>query len=215
VPPVVRRTKGPLRHAPPTKMRRCMSVLIGRYDASKFPGLAEGLHDDPSLRVTSACVDGVELERLVVRECPHVVLTDGAIDQGVISRLGARRPSVSVVVLADQPSLLYRSMLLAAGVVCVASGVAADDVVATVHLVAWGWSLTDREREVLVFLGEGRSYAQVALAMRLAESTIKTHSASIRRKLRVRSTRELRAALDNATAPGLSIFIPPTHPHCS
>ncbi len=43
--------------------------------------------------------------------------------------------------------------------------------------------LTPREQDVLTALGEGRSIAQVAVALHLSESTVKTHVAKVYEKL--------------------------------
>jgi DNA-binding CsgD family transcriptional regulator len=69
--------------------------------------------------------------------------------------------------------------------------------------------LTPREAEVLPLLQQGRSTAQIALALQVGVETIRTHARNIYRKLGVSSRRELatlppRASLrdaDRMTAP--------------
>lgn len=46
--------------------------------------------------------------------------------------------------------------------------------------------LTDREREVVILLGEGRSNAEIAAALHLAEPTVKTHLSRVMTKWGVR-----------------------------
>lgn len=46
-------------------------------------------------------------------------------------------------------------------------------------------ALTRREREVLVELARGRSYSAMATALFVSENTVKTHVASVYRKLGV------------------------------
>ena len=55
--------------------------------------------------------------------------------------------------------------------------------------------LTPRESEVLPLLREGRSNAQIALALSMGVETVRTHARSIYRKLGVSSRRELSASL--------------------
>lgn len=55
-------------------------------------------------------------------------------------------------------------------------------------------SLTEREREVLALLCEGRTYREVALALTIGIGTVQTHVKSIYAKLEVESKAELATA---------------------
>ena len=59
--------------------------------------------------------------------------------------------------------------------------------------IARGHLLTRREAEVLPLLQQGRSNAQIALAMQVGVETVRTHARNIYRKLGVSSRRELAA----------------------
>ena len=48
------------------------------------------------------------------------------------------------------------------------------------------WSLTDREREVLVLIGDGRTNAEIAGALYVSEGTVKTHINHVFAKLHLR-----------------------------
>jgi DNA-binding CsgD family transcriptional regulator len=58
---------------------------------------------------------------------------------------------------------------------------------------AGGHLLTPREAEVLPLLQQGRSNAQIALALQVGVETVRTHARNIYRKLGVTSRRELAA----------------------
>src|SRR5262249_57874153 len=69
--------------------------------------------------------------------------------------------------------------------------------------VAGGHLLTRREAEVLPLLQQGRSNAEIALALKVGVETVRTHARNIYRKLGVSSRRELVAlpASDHERAP--------------
>jgi DNA-binding CsgD family transcriptional regulator len=58
-------------------------------------------------------------------------------------------------------------------------------------VVEGGRLLTKREGEVLPLLQQGRSNAQIALALQVGIETVRTHARNIYRKLGVSSRREL------------------------
>lgn len=51
--------------------------------------------------------------------------------------------------------------------------------------------LTDREREVLQLLAEGRSNKEVAAVLGVGVSTVETHRANLMQKLSLRNTAEI------------------------
>jgi two-component system, NarL family, response regulator NreC len=51
--------------------------------------------------------------------------------------------------------------------------------------------LTDRQREVLQSLSEGKNTKQIAVALRISVKTVETHILNIKEKLEIRSTAEL------------------------
>ena len=68
-------------------------------------------------------------------------------------------------------------------------------------LVAGGRLLTKREGEVLPLLQQGRSNAQIALALQVGVETVRTHARNIYRKLGVASRRELAARAGTGLEP--------------
>ncbi|SPF31135.1 helix-turn-helix domain-containing protein [Pontivivens insulae] len=70
--------------------------------------------------------------------------------------------------------------------------------------------LTDREAQIAAQYSDGRNYQQIADALCLAPSTVRTHLATIYRKLEVSSKLELRDALDQRSEP---ILVEAPAPH--
>jgi DNA-binding NarL/FixJ family response regulator len=69
--------------------------------------------------------------------------------------------------------------------------------------------LSHRERQVLTLVCEGRTNAEIAAALFLAESTIKSHMASIFTKLGVHSRREAGAVFLDLSRPEISLEADP------
>jgi two-component system NarL family response regulator len=116
-----------------------------------------------------------------------------------------------VLVLAHDPSHDHGMRLLAAGANCVSRCAPELDLGAMVHRTARGerflatsdgaWveprypsraeQLTDREREVLVYLTQGASYSAIACALCISYRTVQTYVPRIMRKLGVHDRVEL------------------------
>ena len=63
--------------------------------------------------------------------------------------------------------------------------------------------LSDREREILAFLGQGQSSKQIASALDLSVRTVESHRQSIRRKLNLAGQAELiKYAVEHAERQG-------------
>lgn len=171
------------------------------------------------LEVVAAVSNALELEQVVVREAPDVVVTDirmppdhGTEGLDAAQRLRVTHPRVGVVVLSQYADAAYAMRLLADGtdgrayllkdrvgdpaqlvaaVRAVADGgsVIDPDVVAT--MVAQSSrrtrsplrDLTDRERDVLELMAQGRTNTGIAEALHLSTSTVEKHSTSLFQKL--------------------------------
>ncbi len=143
-------------------------------------------------------MDGIAATRAIVERCPEVrvlVITTFNLDEYV---LGALRAGASGFLLKDvEPAALLD------GIRTVMRGDALVAPAATRSLVDYALQprtempggveptvldeLSDREREVLVLLARGLSNAQVASALFLGETTVKSHVSSLLTKLHLRS----------------------------
>jgi len=189
-----------------------ITVALGRFDALLGRGLTQVLREDRAIRILASDLDGARLERAAAELTPRVAILDEAsvVDPAAVGRLRGAHAGIGVIVLAGQPTVAYATRLFASGVSCLSKRVSAADVLAAVRVAASGKrvfayveghlmerghperaGLTPREVEVLEYLSTGRSHSEIALAMGLGVETIRTHSAHIRRKLGVSSSRDL------------------------
>ncbi len=190
-----------------------IAVVLGYFGALVGRGLTETLRKDRNLRIIETDLDRASLEYSVARQMPQVAVLDEAavVEPSILRCLRAAQPAIGIIVLAHRPALEYRMGLLAWGASCLSKEVSADGILAAVYTVADGRqmyadsdghlveqsrpatiaSLTPREVEVLEYLSRGRTHGEIACILQLGPETVRTHSAHIRAKLGVRSSREL------------------------
>jgi DNA-binding NarL/FixJ family response regulator len=191
-----------------------VTVVVGQLDPLLSGGLQGVLAAAQDLRVMARDLRGPALERFVQCHTPNVVIVDDTAEHTLITRLAERHPAVAVLVIGATEPPLYRSALRAIGAICIARSTTPDRLLAVLHDAAFSPSsvvlrdhgldtergasladrlnlLTTREAEVLEFLVHGATDRDIAEALVLARSTVKTHTAQIRRKLRVKDRREL------------------------
>jgi DNA-binding NarL/FixJ family response regulator len=197
-----------------------VAVVVARFDDLLARGLRNLIESDPNLVVAAADVEQARLPLVLRGHRPDVAILDaGALaNYAEVRELCRRYPATRVVLLADDPSVEECSQLLAFGAsACLTKNAQSRDVLHAIHLAARGLRvmpqapsspgratvrgghlLTQREAEVLPMLQEGRSNAQIALALHIGVETVRTHARNIYRKLGVSSRRELAAlpALD-------------------
>jgi DNA-binding NarL/FixJ family response regulator len=191
-----------------------ITVVVGRFSALVGLGLTQILREDQGLRILGTDLDNAALAHIVARRAAQVAILDESttVDKASsLERLRTAQPTTGIVVLAHRPALAYGMRLLAAGASCMSKDASAADLLAAVRVAADGRrvfasddghlversspnsaaALTQRETEVLEYLSRARSHAEIAHALQLGVETVRTHSAHIRRKLGVRSNREL------------------------
>lgn len=105
-----------------------------------------------------------------------------------------RAPGVVVLSAELAPALVWALALI--GIECIWEHSNHDEIRAAVRRAAHGAplvleQLTKREREVLSRLQRGESPAWIAQELHVSPATVRTHMQNLRRKFRVRTTREL------------------------
>jgi DNA-binding NarL/FixJ family response regulator len=153
---------------------------------------------------------GAEALVLAGRYRPHVALVDLFIGEEsgaeVCERLRAEQPATRVLLFSGAGDISPRAAR-AAG----ASGFASKDwparrIASAVRMVGMGGTvfsasredsaaggamgLSERERDVLVLMAEGRTNPEIGEALHLSRHTVKEHSSAVYRKLGVRNRTE-------------------------
>jgi DNA-binding NarL/FixJ family response regulator len=190
-----------------------ITVVIARFDDLFARGLRELIESDPSLAILAADVEHRRIGVVLRAHCPDVAIVDiGALGKlAEVRELSRSHPATRLVLLGNDPPPAECAQLLAFGAsACLGRDTQSRDVINAIHLASRGLQvlpratagpggglgagarlLTKRETEVLPLLQQGRSNAQIALALHVGVETVRTHARNIYRKLGVRSRREL------------------------
>jgi DNA-binding NarL/FixJ family response regulator len=194
-------------------VRSPITVAIARFEDLVALGLRALLADDPSVSVVARDIAHERIDVVLRAHSPRVLILDvGALrDLAQVRELSVEHPHTRLVLLGDGLSTAESAQLLAFGAsACLAKKTQARDVRHAIHLASRGMqvmprgehdaggqigdsSLTQREGDVLLLLRQGRSNAQIALALQIGVETVRTHARSIYRKLGVTSRRALTA----------------------
>lgn len=190
------------------------TVAIARFEDLLALGLRALLADDPNVSIVAQDIAYDRISVVLRAHRPQVLILDaGALrDLAEVRDLSIQHPNTRLVLLGDAVTTAESAQLLAFGAsACLAKDTQARDVRNAIHLAARGLQvmprgtvgegtvdvrdslLTQREGEVLALLREGRSNAQIALALQIGVETVRTHARSIYRKLGVASRRALLA----------------------
>ena len=140
-------------------------------------------------------MDGIEAARRMAADVPHarvVILTTYDLDEYVYQAL---RAGACGFLLKDAPpdQLVAAVRLAASGDALLAPAITrrlieefARRTMPDPELTAQVGSLTEREREVLVYLARGLANAEIARELNVGEATVKTHVANVLQKLEAR-----------------------------
>jgi len=140
-------------------------------------------------------MDGIEAARRMAADVPHarvVILTTYDLDEYVYQAL---RAGACGFLLKDAPpdQLVAAVRLAASGDALLAPAITrrlieefARRPMPDPELTAQVGALTEREREVLVYLARGLANAEIARELNVGEATVKTHVANVLQKLEAR-----------------------------
>ena len=191
-----------------------ITVVLAHFDDLLAKGLREVIESDPSLGIVAADVEHRRIPVVLRAHRPDVAILDvGALAKlAEVRELSGGHSATRLIMLAKDPSKEECALLLAFGAsACLGRDTQSRDVLNAIHLASRGLQvipraasnrvadrsgghlLTQREAEVLPLLQQGRSNAQVAVALRVGIETVRTHARNIYRKLGVSSRRELAA----------------------
>ncbi|RLE34314.1 DNA-binding response regulator [Candidatus Acetothermia bacterium] len=160
-------------------------------DGRALVRLVRKVHPDVALvDVAMPILNGIEAIRRMRRVSPdtRVIVLSMYADEGYISQ--AARAGASGYVLKDEaPERLVAAIAaVAAGGIHFSSGVPEPE--------DEGLSLTEREREVLQLIVEGKRNAEIAQIMSRSLHTVRNHRARLMRKLGAHTAAELVEAAD-------------------
>lgn len=186
------------------------TVVLGRFDPLLERGLVDVLRREGACRVVPTDAEADALVSVLMQRSPEVVIMDEAAAGEILSGLCPRNLATRVIVLAREPSLVYRTLVGACGAVCLPFSVSPAGLLEAVRIASAGRGrddtleedgvhavggesvqLTRRELDVLAHLSRGCSYAEVAFLLKIGVETVRSHASSLRRKLDVRTRREL------------------------
>lgn len=196
--------------------RRTVSVAVARFEDLVARGLRAFIDDDENLDVVAFDIAPADLHGALEIHRPRVAIVNFSDlrSPADVHRLHAAHPGTEIVVLANRPSTVEANQMLAFGATaCLSMDTQARDVLNAIHLASRGMQLlpratageseqrtpeqmgpdllTRREADVLEHLQQGRSNAEIALALHIGVETVRTHRRNIYRKLGVRTRREL------------------------
>ncbi len=196
-------------------MPRRVQVVVGRFEDLVALGLTTLISDDSQLDLVADRVAPVRMEEMIQEHSPHVaVLNFGSLaSPAQVFQLHQTFPDCRLVVMANHPTAAECNQMLSFGATgCLSKETAGRDVVSALHLASRGMHvlprsaaaggaddhdvraaelLTPREADVLEYLQEGATNAQIAHDLSIGLETVRTHARNIYRKLGIGSRRDL------------------------
>lgn len=191
-----------------------ITVLLADDHALVRRGFRRMLEDDPGIRVVGEAADGAGAVRLARELQPQVIVMDMAMPglngtQACIEIL-REQPKIAILILSMYSEDNYVRSALAAGARGYILKNALDiDLAAAVKKLAAGQKvigpgllssfepdanaerLTQREKQILPLIAEGKSNKEIAGLLDLSVNTVAVHRANIMEKLGIHRTAEL------------------------
>jgi DNA-binding NarL/FixJ family response regulator len=193
--------------------RKPVRLAVAQFEDLVARGLRTLVEEDVNIELVADDVPQEQMEKLIAGESPDVALLNfGSLGSpNDVRALHALHPETRLLVLANRPSPSECNQMLAFGATaCLSKETQARDILSAIHLASRGLHvlpktarefgmtrmpgpelLTPREADVLELLQQGRSNAEIALALSVGIETVRTHARSIYRKLGVRTRRDL------------------------
>jgi DNA-binding NarL/FixJ family response regulator len=199
-------------------MRAPVTIVSARFEDLVSIGLHQLISEDPNLDLVAHSAELDELEAVLDRHRPQVVLLNfGSLPNAAwVYQLHQSHPDTRVVVLANRPTAAESNQLLSFGATAaISKETQGRDIINAIHLASRGMRvlprstgaptdpadrfehlpeadiLTAREAEVLQLLQEGMTNAQIAHALSIGLETVRTHARNIYRKLGISTRRDL------------------------
>lgn len=191
-----------------------ITVAIGHFEDLLALGLQTVLDADPTVEVVARGIDAERISVVLAAHRPRVAILDfdALRDAAQVRELTIAHPDTSFVLLGHWSTGSESAQMLAFGAsACLAKDAQARDIRTALHLASRGIRvmpsstshfdadhthdrlMTTREGEVLLLLRDGRSNAEIALALEIGVETVRTHARNIFRKLGVSSRHSLTA----------------------
>jgi DNA-binding NarL/FixJ family response regulator len=188
-----------------------ITIVLGDFEDLIARGLRVLLEEDENLEIVAAGAGLDAMAELLAEHDPKVaILNFGSLRSPIdVNHLHQSHPHTRLLILASRPTAAECNQMLAFGATaCLSKETEARDILTAVHLASRGLHvlpknrpgtaaplgpelLTPREADVLELLRQGRSNAEIALALHVSIETVRTHRRNIYRKLGVRTRREL------------------------
>lgn len=192
-----------------------ISVLLVDDHSLVRKGFRRILEDDPELRVVGEAADGVEAVKLALELKPRVIVMDMA-----MPGLNGMQASIEILKVMPHTAILMLSMYseenyvrnaleagakgyilkdamdidLASAIKQVAAGqkvVAPGLLSSTPQPDADAGKLTNREKQILQLIAEGKSNKEIAALLDLSVNTVSVHRANLMEALGIHRTAEL------------------------
>jgi DNA-binding NarL/FixJ family response regulator len=199
-------------------MRAPVTIVSARFEDLVAIGLQQLIAEDTNLQLVEDAVELEELEDVLARRRPNVVLLNfGSLPNAAwVYQLHQGSADTRIVVLANRPTAAESNQLLSFGATaCISKETQGRDIINAIHLASRGMRvlprstsapsdpaerfdylaeadiLTAREAEVMQLLQQGMTNAQIAHELSIGLETVRTHARNIYRKLGIKTRRDL------------------------